>query len=37
MLKEWDAHQNKLHGSLNKRFVERSGINSALEMKGRTI
>ena len=37
MLKEWDAHQNKLHGSFNKRFVERSGINSALEIKGMVI
>jgi hypothetical protein len=36
-LKEWDAHQNKLHGSFKKRFVERSGINSSLEIKGKVI
>lgn len=34
-LRDWDAHQNKIHGSSNRRFLERSVINSALESKGK--
>ena len=34
MLRDWDAHQSKLHGSINRRFLERSVINNKLELKG---
>ena len=37
MLKDWDAHQGKLHGSYKKRFAEGAGINSTLEVKGRPM
>ena len=35
MLRDWDTHQSKLHGLIDRRFMDRSVVDNTLELKGK--
>ena len=37
LLRDWDSHQNKFHGSSDRRFRERSVVSTDVDLKGEKI